>query len=171
MTPDASETVYDGDFVQVTLERWGDSEREIVEHAPAVAIVAVDREGRVVLVRQRREAVRRKLLELPAGIVDDGEEPLGAGRRELSEETGLHGGRWRELQGIYSSPGYARERITLVLAEELDEGEPHQDDGEQVEVVRLSRAEVERLLPELEDAKTLAGLLLWLRNSAKSGSS
>lgn len=155
MTPDTSHTVYDGDFIQVTPERWGDSDREIVEHAPAVAIVAVDRSGRAVLVRQRREAVRSVLVELPAGIDDDGEEPLEAGRREL--------------QAVYSSPGFTRERVTLLLAEELDEGKPHPDGGEQVEVVRLTGAEVERLLPELEDAKTLVGLLLWLSSSAKSG--
>ena len=67
MKPDEAEVVYQGRLIGVTVERWGDHEREIVEHRGAVAIVAVDREGHVALVRQLREAVRRPLLELPAG--------------------------------------------------------------------------------------------------------
>src|SRR5439155_17624284 len=86
--PDESRTVYDGKLVDVTLERWGEHEREIVEHPGAVAIVAVDHDDRVMLVRQLREPARKALLELPAGTLEDGEEPLAAARRELEEETG-----------------------------------------------------------------------------------
>ena len=73
MTPDEARTVYDGKLFDVTLERWGDQEREIIEHPGAVAIVAVDREGCLTLVRQRREAARKELLELPAGTLEEGE--------------------------------------------------------------------------------------------------
>src|SRR6266516_7003271 len=90
--PDESRTVYDGKLFDVTLERWGEHEREIVEHPGAVAIVAVDREGMVNLVRQRREAARKQLLELPAGTLEEGEAPIESARRELEEETGLRGG-------------------------------------------------------------------------------
>ena len=72
MRPDASESVYRGKLLGVTLERWGDHEREIVEHPGAVAIVAVDADGCVALVRQLREAVRAPLLELPAGTGEEG---------------------------------------------------------------------------------------------------
>src|SRR5204863_9470137 len=72
MKPDASRTVYDGKLVDVVLERWGEHEREIVEHPGAVAIVAVDGDDRIVLVRQLREPARKELLELPAGTVDEG---------------------------------------------------------------------------------------------------
>jgi ADP-ribose pyrophosphatase len=92
MKPDSSKTVYDGRLIDVTLERWGDHEREIVEHPGAVAIVPIDREGMLTLVRQRREAVRTELLELPAGTLEKGESPLACARRELEEETGLTGG-------------------------------------------------------------------------------
>ena len=102
MKPDSSETVYDGKLFDVSLERWGDHEREIVEHPGAVAILAVDRDGMVNLVGQRREAVRRKLVELPAGTLEEGEEPLESARRELEEETGLTGGSWREAKIVLS---------------------------------------------------------------------
>src|SRR6266511_5037525 len=96
MKPDSSRTVYDGNLFDVTLERWGNQEREIVEHPGAVAIVAVDREGQLTLVRQRREAARKNLVELPAGTLEEGESPLASAQRELEEETGLTGGRWCE---------------------------------------------------------------------------
>jgi len=84
MKPDASRTVYDGKLVDVVVERWGEHEREIVEHPGAVAIVAIDADDRIVLVRQLREPARKELLELPAGTVDEGEEPLATAQRELA---------------------------------------------------------------------------------------
>src|SRR5262249_24603852 len=103
--PDSSRTAYDGRLFDVTVERWGEHDREIVEHPGAVAIVAVDNDGKVALVRQRREAVREYLLELPAGTLEAGESPLESARRELEEETGLTGGTRRELGAVYTTPG------------------------------------------------------------------
>jgi ADP-ribose pyrophosphatase len=161
--PDSKQIVYDGRLIDVRLERWGDNEREIVEHPGAVAIVAVDRVQRVVLVRQLREAARRELVELPAGTLEEDEEPLATAQRELREETGLTGGRWRELAAFWTTPGFCRERMTLFLAVDVDEGEADPDDDEQVELVRWPVAEIDARLHEIEDAKTLAGLLLFLR--------
>jgi ADP-ribose pyrophosphatase len=161
--PDSARTVYDGKLVDVTIERWGDNEREIVEHPGAVAIVAVDVDGMVTLVRQLREPARAELLELPAGTLEEGEAPLETAKRELDEEAGLTGGRWRELASFYTTPGFCREYMHLFLAEDLAVGEARQQADEAIELVRVPRAEVEALLPEIEDAKTLAGLLLYLR--------
>jgi ADP-ribose pyrophosphatase YjhB (NUDIX family) len=123
MKPDASRTVYDGNLIDVTLERWGEHEREIVDHPGAVAIVAIDRDGMLTLVRQRREAVRAELLELPAGTLEEGEKPLECARRELEEEAGLTGGTWHEAAAFYTTPGFCRERMHLFFAEELEPGD------------------------------------------------
>jgi len=167
MKPDAARTVYDGKLIDVTVERWGEHEREIVEHPGAVAIVGIDRDGMLTLVRQRREAVRTELLELPAGTLEQGEEPLACARRELEEETGLTGGTWREVTAFYTTPGFCRERMHLFFAENLDRGEPSPESDEDLEVVRWARDEISAKVAEIEDAKTLAGLLLYLhRNEA-----
>lgn len=162
MTPDERETVWRGALFNVVREAWGDSSRDIVEHPGSVAVVAFDADGRLVLARQLREAARAELLELPAGVVDEGEDELAAAQRELREETGLHGGSWRRLRRLHPSPGFLREPVTLFLAEALEEGDRDLDDGEEVELVRVPVSELEALVEELEDAKTLAGLLLVL---------
>jgi ADP-ribose pyrophosphatase len=157
--------VYDGTLIDVTLERWGEHEREIVEHPGAVAIVAVDRAGMVTLVRQRREAARKELVELPAGTLEEGESPLESARRELEEETGLAGGAWREAAVFYTTPGFCRERMHLFVAEDLERGRSSPADDEELELVRWPATEIEAHLAELEDAKTLVGLLLYLRDT------
>ncbi len=162
MTPDDSRTVYDGKLFDVTVERWGEHEREIVEHPGAVAIVAVDSDDTVALVRQRREAARKLLLELPAGTLEEGESPLESARRELEEETGLTGGTWRELAAFYTTPGFCRERMHLFAAEGVERGDASPEDDEDLEVVRWRVDEIPERLGEIEDAKTLAGLLLYL---------
>lgn len=158
--------VWEGKLFSVVDETWGERHRELVEHRGSVAIVAIDSEGRLVLTRQFREAVRLELLELPAGVLEPGEIPLDAARRELAEETGLHGGTWTELRTIHPSPGFVREPVSLFLAEELEEGEPDLGEGEELEVVRFTPAQLEAELdgPDgIENAKTLAGLLLYFR--------
>lgn len=167
MKPDASRTVYDGKLFDVTVERWGDHEREIVEHPGAVAIVAVDAEGMVALVRQPREAARKQLLELPAGTLEQGEQPLETAQRELEEETGLTGGTWRELAAFYTTPGFCRERMHLFAAEGVEPGPANPEADEQLELVRWRLQDVGTRLGEIEDAKTLAGLLLYLSETSR----
>ena len=162
MKPDSSRTVYDGRLFDVTVERWGEQEREIVEHPGAVAIVAVDGDAKVALVRQRREAVRELLLELPAGTLEEGESPLESARRELEEETGLTGGSWLELGSFYTTPGFCRERMHVFAAEGVESGEAKPEDDEELELVLWDVGEIDARIGELEDAKTITGLLLYL---------
>ena len=161
--PDEARTVYDGELISVTLERWGEHEREIVEHPGAVAIVAVDREGWLTLVRQLRETARRKLVELPAGALEPGEKALETAKRELAEETGLTSGDWQEVAAFYTTPGFCRERMTLFIAENLERGDASPESDEDLEIVRWRIDEIGDRLEEIEDVKTLAGLLLYLR--------
>ena len=167
MRPGASETLFSGKQFDVVLEEWGGRTREIVRHPGSVAVVAVDREQRVVLVRQFREPTGRSLLELPAGTLEPGEDPLACARRELAEETGLTGGRWRQLATCWTSPGFLDEQMHLFAADELEPGEPALDDDEQIELVRIPVASLDDRLGQIEDAKTLAGLLLYLRDVRK----
>jgi ADP-ribose pyrophosphatase len=155
--------VYRGSLLGLTVEQWGENEREIVEHPGAVAIVAVDGEGYVTLVRQLREPARKLLLELPAGTAEAGEEPLETARRELQEECGLTGGEWRELAAFWTTPGFCRERMHLFAAEGVERGEASPAVDEELELVRWPVGAVGDRLAEIEDAKTLAGLLLYLR--------
>jgi ADP-ribose pyrophosphatase len=163
MKPDSSRTVYDGKLIDVTVERWGENEREIVEHPGAVAIVAVDAQDNVVLVRQLREPARKELLELPAGTLDRDEEPLASARRELAEETGLSGGDWRHAASFWTTPGFCREVMHVFFAERVEEGEQSLEADESIELVRIPVAKLAAQIGEFEDAKTLAGLLLYLR--------
>ncbi len=162
--PDSARRVYEGKQFDVVLESWGSHEREIVEHPGSAAIVAVDEEGYVALVRQLREPARRELVELPAGTLEEGEQPLACARRELEEEVGLTGGRWRELGSFYTTPGFCNERMHVFLAEDVERGRAKPESDEEVAVVRWHVDELARRMSELEDAKTIAALLLFLHD-------
>lgn len=114
-------------------------------------------------VRQLREPTRGHLLEIPAGTAEPGEEPIACAKRELQEECGLTGGEWRELAAFWTTPGFCRERMVVFVAEGVTRGETSPDDDEEIEVVRWPVAEIRARLGELEDAKTLASLLLYLQ--------
>ena len=164
--PSATKSVYDGKQFDVVVETWGERAREIVRHPGATAIVAVDCDGCVTLVQQLREPARKELLELPAGTLEEGEDPLTTAQRELAEETGLHGGRWRELGAFFTTPGFCNERMHVFLAEDVERGDADPEKDEDVAVVRWPLSELEQRLDELEDGKTLAGLLLYLHQRA-----
>jgi ADP-ribose pyrophosphatase len=150
--------VYQGKQFSVAIE----NDYEIVKHPGSTAIVAIH-DGAVVLVRQHREAAKRRLLELPAGTLRQHEEPLVGAQRELEEEVGLKCGRWRALGTYFTSPGFLDEQMHLFLAEGLEQGEQRLDDDEEVEIVRWPVEELDSRLDELEDLKTVAALLLYLR--------
>lgn len=134
----------------------------ILPHPGAVGIVAL-RDGMLCLIRQFRPAVERHIIEIPAGTMRRGEDPLECARRELAEETGLRAGHLVRLGGIYPTPGYSSEYLHVFLATELADGEAHFDEGEEIdEVVWMTpEALTERVVSgEIEDAKTIAALFL-----------
>jgi ADP-ribose pyrophosphatase len=163
MQPERARRVYEGQYLGVSLEVWNGREREIVERPDVVAVVAIDREGAVTLVRQARPPARRELLEIPAGRVEPGEALLESARRELAEETGLRGGRWAAGPSFWTTPGFCRERVHLFVAEDLEPGEASPDEGEELELVRVPVDELDRRLGEIHDGKSLVALLLYLR--------
>jgi ADP-ribose pyrophosphatase len=159
-------TVYRGRIVslhvdQVALPNGSRHLREVVGHRPAVAVVALLPGERVLLVRQHRYAVGRRLWELPAGIVDPGETPRQAAVRELREETGYRASRFRLLGAIYSSPGFSQERVHLYLAEGLrPAGPPTPDEDELLTARSLPLARALNLVRAgtAADGKTVLGL-------------
>ncbi len=106
---------------------------EIVEHKPAVAVIAL-KEGKMLFVRQMRPALGLAPLEIPAGLIEPGEDPLEAARRELAEETGLKGD-LTYLFSYYVSPGFTDEKTHVFLAENLEETQAIPDENEEIEVV------------------------------------
>lgn len=162
-----SRRVYDGRVVHLRVDDVRtpgglDTVREIVEHAGAVALVAVDAADRVLLVRQYRHAVGRVTTELPAGTLEAGEDPLDCARRELAEETGYSAASLTRIGGIYPSAGFCTEYIHLFMARGLTAGDVHPEADEDIEVDWLPWDEALRRVRagDLEDAKSICALLL-----------
>lgn len=138
--------------------------REVVETRDAVAIVPVDSQGRLILVRQYRKPLERTLLEVPAGGVDDGEEPAACALRELLEETGYAASHMEPLTSFFTSPGFCTEQMHAFLATGLVAGRPRPEADESIEVVRVPLASVPEMIArgEIRDAKSITSLLLAL---------
>jgi ADP-ribose pyrophosphatase len=139
--------------------------RQIVVSPGAVAIVPLVDAEHVCLIRNERIAVGRNLIELPAGTLEPGEPPLETARRELQEETGYQADDWLELPGFFMSPGILNERMHLFVAQELNAGDPAREAGEQIQnlVVPWNEAVAMAERGEIEDAKSLVGILMWDR--------
>lgn len=138
--------------------------REVVEHLGAVAVAAVDAEGRVVLIHQYRHPLGRRLWELPAGLIDhDGEDPLGTAKRELVEEAGVEAAEWAVLVDVAASPGFTDEVLRVYLATGLsDTDRVHMGEEEaDLEVHRVPLAEAVRMVMagEVVNAAAVAGIL------------
>jgi ADP-ribose pyrophosphatase len=163
----ASERIYEGRILnlrvdQIRTPQGVEALREIVENGGAVAMVAVDDQQRVVLVRQYRHAIRAVVTEIPAGKLDGDEDPVEGAQRELREETGFRAGQWKSLGSIYPSPAWSTEYIYLYLATDLIPGPTALDADETIELVTLPFTEVIDLVRAgaITDAKTVAALLL-----------
>lgn len=151
-------TFYEDD---VTLADGTHARREVVAHPGAVAIVAIDDNERVVLVRQWRHALDRALWELPAGTGEPDEAPARTAERELAEETGLRAKRMTPLGDVPLTPGYSTEVMHFFAAADLTEGSTDRDADERMDVERFDHIGVEALVSRGEvDVKTIAGLAL-----------
>jgi ADP-ribose pyrophosphatase len=146
---------------QVRLNNKTMTVREIVEHRGAAAIVALDDQERVLLVRQYRSAAERDMLEIPAGTLEEGETPAECASRELLEEAGCHAGHWEPLGYFYPSPGYSTEIIHLYLAYHLLRNAPSPEADEEItlEALPVTQAIDKIEQGEIVDGKSIVALL------------
>jgi len=159
-------TIYEGLIVNIrrdTAEIQGGKHvpREVVEHPGGVAIVPVTRDKKVLMVRQFRYPMQEELLEIPAGKLDEGEDPFVCAVRELSEETGYTAGKYVDFGAIYPSAGFCRETLYLYLALDLRPGEMHLDENELLSVEHVDIDELVDMImaDKLRDAKTIIGVM------------
>jgi ADP-ribose pyrophosphatase len=142
--------------------------REVIRHNGSVVILAVDesknkKDPDIILERQYRHAAGQVLLELPAGRVEAGENPLAAAKREMIEETGYRAKRWTLLTKYFASPGFLGEWMQIYLARDIREGTATPEPDEHIEVFRMPLSEALALAAanKIHDGKTLIGLLLY----------
>lgn len=164
----STQRVFDGlilhiDHITNRLPNGKLAAREVARHVGASAVVPVDGEGNVYLVKQFRAPIDQVLLEVPAGKLDyKGEDRLEAAKRELQEETGLTARRWTHLTDIVTTPGFSDELISLYLARDLEAGDSHPDDDEFLNLVKVPLKELVGMIArgEVTDAKTICAVLL-----------
>ena len=161
--------IYQGNVVRLRLDEVElasnrQSSREVVEHADAVAVIALDNNGNVLLEKQYRHAAGKELLEIPAGGIEPGEVPETAARREMQEETGFLPQKLKRLGGFYSAPGWTTEYLHLFLATDLVPSPLIAEDTDEIKLQAAPLDHVSELIKEgfIEDAKSIAGLLWYL---------
>jgi ADP-ribose pyrophosphatase len=153
---------------QVRFESGNTGERVVVSHPGATVILAMNGEGRILWIRQNRYAIGRELLELPAGGLEPGEEPIVCATRELAEETGFTG-TLSPLGAFFTVPGFCTERLYSFFATDLKPQFMPGDEDEEITVVPLTLEESLAKVDagEIEDAKSLSTLFLYLRKYGK----
>jgi len=161
-----SKKIFSGRIFDVTVDtvREGDRTyvREVVHHRGSAVMVPAFDDGTIAMVRQYRHPAVKYLLELPAGTLDDKERPEEGAARELEEELGVVAGKLEKLCEFFVSPGFCEEKMWLYLATDLKETKQRLEDDELIEVVRLPIDQALQMITngEIEDAKTIIGLLL-----------
>jgi ADP-ribose pyrophosphatase len=165
----SSRYVFQGEILNLRIDtvinaEGHESTREIVEHADCVAVIPVDANGEILLVKQFRKALEKELLEIPAGGIDKGEDPETAVKRELQEEIGYIPGKVERVGGYYSTPGFCNEYLHLYIATELKVSRLVAEDTAGIETIRIKPRQIKGLIKsgEICDFKSLAGLLYYL---------
>ena len=158
----SSKTIFEGRVIALKLEEvelpnGGKSTREIVKHPGAVAVIAINDEGKLVLVRQFRKPMERTIYEIPAGKLDPGEAPEACALRELEEETGYRCEAIEHVVSFYTSPGFSDELLHIYFTDTLIRGEQHLDEDEFLEIYEVDLDEALQLLKDqnIYDAKTV----------------
>ncbi len=161
-----SRTTFAGQFLSVTVDEvelpdGRTARREIVHHPGAVAVVPLLDDGRVIMIRQYRQAAGKALWELPAGVLEAGEEPEACARRELAEEIGQEPGELVHLLSTYTSPGFSTELIHIFLARELHEVDASAESDENIRVLPMALSEAVAMVRrgEVQNAAAVCGLL------------
>ncbi len=161
----SSKPIFAGRIINVKLDTvllpdGRQSTREIVQHAEAVAIVAIDDKNNIYLVKQYRKPVEQALLEVPAGILEPGEDILACAHRELAEETGLRAKNMEKILSFYTAPGFTDEKIHIFAATNLSPGETNLDLDEFVETVMIPLEQAYKMIAdgEIIDGKSIIGI-------------
>lgn len=161
-----SETVYKGSFITVRKEiyKWEEEPShacDIVSHHGAVAILPITSDGRLLLIRQWRRAVREILIEIPAGILEKGEEIMACANRELQEETGFRARQLMSMGSFYTSPGFCNEKLHLFIARDLEEDPLPPDAHEAIDLYPIAVDDALALIEtgRIVDAKTIVAIL------------
>ncbi|SEG14449.1 NUDIX hydrolase [Paenibacillus sp. UNC499MF] len=163
-----TEPIFEGKIItlqvdHVRLPNGETATREIVKHPGAVAVLALTDDDRMIVVEQYRKALEKSQVEIPAGKLDPGEEPIRAAIRELEEETGYSSESVRPVCSFYTSPGFADEILHLFVAENLVRGEARPDEDEFLECEEITLQEAKELIARgsISDAKTITAVYAW----------
>lgn len=163
----SKKSIYNGNIINVeqltvTLPDGRQATRDIVRHPGASAVVAMNEKGEMYMVRQFRKPLEAVSLEIPAGKLDHGEDPLECARRELKEETGLSAGKLKHIVSVHSTPGFSDEVLHIYAAVNLKEGDSCADADEFLSTEKYSVAKLLNMILEgkITDAKTIIGVFL-----------
>jgi ADP-ribose pyrophosphatase len=169
-----SKEIYRGKVISVSLDQvqlpnGKEATREIVRHPGAVAVIAVTEDNKLVMVRQFRKPLEKTILEIPAGKLEKGEDPLHCANRELQEETGYTAKEMNHVVSFYTSPGFADEMLYIYEAIGLITGEAKPDDDEFVDLHTLTLEEAFKSIRngEIVDAKTVFAVYYWQNQQLK----
>lgn len=163
-----TEQIYNGKVVklrvdEVRLLNGQTSKRELLSHQGAAAVIPVTKDNKIVFVKQYRKAVEKMLIEIPAGLIDEGEQPEQTAVRELEEETGYTTKKLTLVTSFYTTPGYTDELMYIYFTDQLEllSEVKQNDEDEFVEVIELSLAEAKQYMKEqqIQDAKTNYAIL------------
>ncbi|MBH77124.1 MAG: ADP-ribose pyrophosphatase [Dehalococcoidia bacterium] len=165
-----TETIFDGRLFKLKLDTLLTREgvkfqREMVYHPGAVCMIPIDADGQLLLVEQYRHGARTRLLEIPAGTLEPGEDPIETAARELREEIGMRAAKIESLGGFWIAPSYATEYLHLYLCSALTRDPLPGDEDEDIEIVRITPMEALSAIDSglISDAKSIAGILRWDR--------